>query len=196
MSYNESWSNHRDILRQWATTGPVWCIGVNTRPLKGVEETSVIIDKNAVTPGPVLRTGETTGPAAGFEATTGCDGGAGDNCRANSRGYSNYRPATLLGAATQHIAGLGATTATGTGLQATIGTVVRAEETAGPITELAAAVGPVTLSSQIETFSSLIFSVLSSVDLAAVGIGQAPACCTDWCLSTVARVMAHLLQTV
>ena len=57
---------------------------------------------------------------------------------------------------------------------------MRAEETAGPITELAAAVGHVTLSSQIETFSSLIFSVLSSVDLAAVGIGQAPACCTDW----------------
>ena len=87
----------------------------------GVEETPVIVDKNAMTLGPVLRTGETTGPAAGFEATTGCDGGAGDNCRANSRGYSNYRPATLLGAATQHIAGLGATTATGTGLQATIG---------------------------------------------------------------------------
>ena len=87
----------------------------------GVEETPVIVDKNAVTPGPVSRTGETIGSAAGFEATTGCDGGAGDNCRANSRGYSNYRPATLLGAATQHIAGLGATTATGTGLQATIG---------------------------------------------------------------------------
>ncbi len=43
----------------------------------GVEETPVIVDKNAMTLGPVLRTGETTGPAAGFEATTGCDGGAG-----------------------------------------------------------------------------------------------------------------------
>ena len=94
---------------------------------------------------PVLGASDSTGPAAGLEATTGCDGGAGDNCRANSRGYSNYRPATLLGAATQHIAGLGATTATGTGLQATIGTVVRAEETAGPVTEVGAAKGPVTL---------------------------------------------------
>ena len=109
---------------------------------------------------------------------------------------SNYRPVAVVGAATEHKSGLGATRAADTGLQATIGTVVRAEETAGPITELGAAKGPVTLSSQIETFSSLLYSVLSSVDLAAVGIGQAPACCSDWCLSTVARVMAHLLQTV
>ena len=81
-------------------------------------------------------------------------------------GCSNYRPVAVVGAATEHKSGLGATTATGTGLQATIGTVVRAEETAGPVTELAAAVAPVTLSSQIETFSSLLFSVLNSIDQA------------------------------
>ena len=103
---------------------------------------------------------------------------------------------TVVGAATEHKSGLGATRAADTGLQATIGTVVRAEETAGPITELGAAKGPVTLSLELETFSSLLLHVLNGDDLAAVGIGQAPACCSDWCLSTVARVMAHLLQTV
>ena len=77
MSYNESWSNHRDVLRQWATAGPVWCIGVNTRPLMGVEETAGLVTRNALTLGPVLRTGETTGPPTGFEATIGCDAGAG-----------------------------------------------------------------------------------------------------------------------
>ena len=111
-------------------------------------------------------------------------------------GCSNYGPAAVVGAATEHKSGLGATRATGTGLKATIGTVVRAEETAGPITEVGASKGPVTLSSQIETFSSLLFSVLNSVDLAVVGIGQAPVHFSDWCLSTVARVMAHLLQRV
>ena len=111
-------------------------------------------------------------------------------------GCSNYGPAAVVGAATEHKSGLGATRAADTGHKATIGIVVRAEETAGPITELGAAKGPVTLSSELETFSSLLFSVLNSIDLAAVGIGQAPACCSDWCLSTVARVMAHLLQTV
>ena len=50
----------------------------------GVEETAGLVTRNALTLGPVLRTGETTGPAAGLEATTGCDGGAGDNCRANT----------------------------------------------------------------------------------------------------------------
>ena len=73
---------------------------------------------------------------------------------------------TVVGAATEHKSGLGATRAADTGLQATIGTVVRAEETAGPITEVGAAKGPVTLSSQIETFSSLLFSVLNSIDQA------------------------------
>ena len=102
----------------------------------------------------------------------------------------------IVGAAKEHITGLGASTATDTGLKATIGTVVRAEETAGPITELGAAKGPVTLSSELETFSSLLLHVLNGDDLAAVGIGQAPACCSDWCLSTVARVMPYLLQTV
>ena len=106
-------------------------------------------------------------------------------------GCSNYGPAAVVGAATEHKSGLGATRAADTGHKATIGIVVRAEETAGPITELGAAKGPVTLSSQIETFSSLLLRVL-----AAVGTGQAPAHFSDWCLSTVARVMAHLLQRV
>ena len=99
---------------------------------------------------------------------------------------SNYRPVAVVGAATEHKSGLGATRAADTGLKATIGIVVRAEETAGPITELGAAKGPVTLSSESENF----------IDQGAVGTGQAPARCSHWCLSTVARVMAHLLQTV
>ena len=93
---------------------------------------------------------------------------------------SNYRPVAVVGAATEHKSGLGATRAADTGHKATIGIVVRAEETAGPITELGAAKGPVTLSLELETFSSLLLHVLNGDDLAAVGIGQAPACCTDW----------------
>lgn len=102
----------------------------------------------------------------------------------------------VVGAATEYGAGLGATSGTGTGLKATIGTVVRAEETTGPITEVGAAAGPVTLSSELETFSYPLLSVLNSTDQGAVGIGQAPARGSHCCLSTIARVMTHLLQTV
>lgn len=94
------------------------------------------------------------------------------NCRAHHKDWSNSRAChMLLGATSGPVAGVGAVTGSVTGVGGVAGTIW----------------------CTVIRFRGILFpsSVLNSTDKGSVSIGQAPARCSDLCLSRNARATAH-----